>query len=131
MNQTANQTANQKNDMCNYILINNDDLLDNAHSPALIVLAEFGTYWGGRINIRTIFSSLCNDKGYGGECGECLFIGSGVYFEEEVNDESCVLSFREMYHYMKIMADRYCQQRPQHTSYFNDLLEKFKRNHNV
>ena len=132
-------------DMYNYILLNKDDLLDDAHWAALIVLQELGTCWGGPLNIRIAFYNFCNDVGWGGECGECLFIpaetkdspklggltGSGVYFEEDVDDTSCVLSFRELYHYMKIMADRYCQQRPQDTSYFNGILEKFKRKHNI
>ena len=126
------------------MLINDEDLLDDAHLPALIVLAELGSMGNGKSNIRTVFSGFCNDVGWGGNCGVCLFIpaetkdspelgltGSGVYFDEEVNDESCILSFRELYHYMRIMADRYCQRRPQYTSYFNDLLDKFKHNHNL
>lgn len=127
------------------ILIFERDAVKDSHSTAISILMEIGLERSEHMNVKTILSNFCDNIGWGGDSGACYFIpyenaymddtiitNPCVYFEDDDDeDEWCVLSYSELYYYMKIMAKRYCKYHPDDWKFFDDLLEKFRTNHQI
>ncbi|MCM1523227.1 MAG: ribonuclease toxin immunity protein CdiI [Ruminococcus sp.] len=123
--------------MYNFYLTEEDEIR-NGHFP---VIAVFNM--GCNYSILDFFTGLCRCTGWNGDFGGCCFWDEldeydkahtekfdGVLFELD-NDENVVISFNELFHYMKIAAERYAKENNSFAEELNKILKQFENKYSI
>ena len=122
--------------------IKDSDLLMESHFPVADVFFDAGSY-AASYGFLKFLKCLSEHVGWAGNFGGCSFwedldeydreqidYFDGVLFSTGNGDE-IVISYSELYYYMKLACERYLQVRPNDAEKVNGILEAFRERHSI
>lgn len=122
----------------NELILNEDDLITGSHWPVITVFGFYGGEGTKAMNFVNIIENLGKGVGYGYNDAGCTFWDELDEFDKAqekepfdvycyVLDESCTLSYAELFHYMRIAGDRYVKRFPDSLSRIHTALDEYSR----
>ena len=112
--------------------ITSDDILDDSHEPAVVVLnAIMGDFF------PKVLSLAANRAGFGDDFGGCAFQGSLDPWEAPLppncvecvltDGETALITFDEYYYYLEIFASDYIKDYPEQKEKIEELLRQVRQ----
>ena len=122
----------------NTFFITEKDWLSPSHFPVQVTFNE-GCHW----NFIEFLQLLSSDIGWGGNEGDCTFWNDlddydrshttpyeGAEFSA-LDDPDVILSYAEIYYYMKIACRRYVETHPDQKENIERILQTYARRHHL
>lgn len=120
------------------LIMKEEDLKDSCHWPVIALFGFFEGEGSPVVDFVHIVESLGRGKGYGYNDAGCTFWDDLDEYDKSkedepfeiycyVVDEGCVLSYDDMFDYLKIASDRYAQRYPGSSRRLQAALDAFAK----